>query len=202
MNLRAIAVYLRVSTSRQDLRSQEPELQSWLQTNAADRPVVWYRDRHTGRSLDRPALGRLEQDIIAGKVGTVVVWRNDRMGQRARQLLVFLEDLDERKIDYISVRDGHLTGDSASAKIFRHMLVGMAEYESNLISERTRAGLAAKKARGETWGGRKKGQRYRLTPEKLQAVKGLLAEGLSKAEIAWQLRIARSTVYEAITLLV
>ena len=79
------------------------------------------------------------------------------MGRRARQLLVFLEDLDERKIDYISVRDGHLTGDSASAKIFRHMLVGMAEYESNLISERTRAGLAAKKARGETWGGRKKG---------------------------------------------
>ena len=80
-----------------------------------------YRDRHTGRSLDRPALGRLERDIIAGKVGTVVVWRNDRMGRRARQLLVFLEDLDERKIDYISVRDGHLTGDSASAKIFRHM---------------------------------------------------------------------------------
>ena len=86
--------------------------------------------------------------------------------------------------------------------IFRHMLVGMAEYESNLISERTRAGLASKKARGETWGGRKKGQRYRLTPEKLQAVKGLLAEGLSKAEIARQLRIARSTVYQAITLLV
>ena len=62
--------------------------------------------------------------------------------------------------------------------------------------------LAAKKARGETWGGRKKGQRYRLTPEKLQAVKGLLTEGLSKAEIARQLRIARSTVYEGITLLV
>ena len=56
------------------------------------------------------------------------------MGRRARQLLVFLEDLDERKIDYISVRDGHLTGDSASGKIFRHMLVGMAEYESNLKS--------------------------------------------------------------------
>ena len=52
------------------------------------------------------------------------------------------------------------------------------------------------------WGGRKKGQRYRLTPEKLQAIKGLLAEGLSKAEIARQLTIARSTVYEAITLLV
>ena len=56
VNHLSIAVYLRVSTSRQDLRSQEPELQSWLQTHAADRPVVWYRDRHTVRSLDRPAL--------------------------------------------------------------------------------------------------------------------------------------------------
>ena len=135
MNLRAIAVYLRVSTSRQDLRSQEPELQSWLQTNAADRPVVWYRDRHTGRSLDRPALGRLERDIIAGKVGTVVVWRNDRMGRRARQLLVFLEDLDERKIDYISVRDGNLTGDSASAKIFRHTVLSKLQADGDAIAD-------------------------------------------------------------------
>ena len=77
-----------------------------------------YRDQHAGRSLARPALGRLEWDIIIGKVGTVVVWSNDRIGRRARQLLALLEDLDERKIDYISVRDGHLTGDSASAKMF------------------------------------------------------------------------------------
>ena len=90
-----------MSTSRQDLRSQEPELQTWLQTNAGDRPVVWYRDQHTGRSLDRPALGRLERGIIAGKVGTVVVWRKDRMGRRARQLLAFLEDLDERKLQAV-----------------------------------------------------------------------------------------------------
>ena len=71
MNLRAIAVYLRVSTSRQDLRSQEPEFQTWLQINAGDRPVVWYRDQHAGRSLDRPALERLERDLIAA--GTLLV---------------------------------------------------------------------------------------------------------------------------------
>ncbi len=92
------------------------------------------------------------------------------MGRRARQLLEFLERLDDLKIDYVSLRDGgHLTGKSASARMFRHMLVGMAEYESNLISERTRAALDAKRARGETWGGRKPGKRYKVTPEKLKS---------------------------------
>lgn len=198
---RAIAVYLRVSTTRQDLRAQEPEVREWVRENRRDRPVQWYRDQHTGRSLDRPALQQLEKDIAAGKVGTVVVWRNDRMGRRARHLLAFLEDLDERGVRYISIREGHLTGESAAAKMFRHMLAGMAEYESNVISERTRAALAAKRARGETWGGRKPGQRYRLTESKLQSVRALLAEGLPKAEIARQLSISRSTVYEAIKLL-
>ncbi len=107
--------------------------------------------------MDRPALNRLEREIETGDVGTIVVWRNDRMGRRERHLIAFLEDLDERGIDYVSVRDGRLTGDSASSRMFRHMLVGMAEYESNVISERTRTALAAKKGRGETWGGRKKG---------------------------------------------
>ena len=60
-----------LGASRQ--RSQEPEFQGWLPTRAGERPVVWYRDRQTGRSLNRPALGRLERDIITGKVGTVAV---------------------------------------------------------------------------------------------------------------------------------
>ena len=50
--------------------------------------------------MDRPAINRLEKDIDAGKVGTIVVWRNDRMGRRARQLLEFFERLDDLKIDY------------------------------------------------------------------------------------------------------
>ena len=202
MDDRAIAIYVRVSTTRQDLRAQEPELKAWAESNAGERKVSWYRDKHTGRSMDRPAINRLERDVEAGKIGTILVWRNDRMGRRARQLLEFLERLDELKIDYVSLRDGgHLTGKSASARMFRHMLVGMAEYESNLISERTRAALDAKRARGETWGGRKPGKRYKVTPQKMKAIRALLDQGMPKTEIARQLGIGRTTLYEAIKLL-
>jgi DNA invertase Pin-like site-specific DNA recombinase len=202
MDAKAVAVYLRVSTPQQDLRAQEPDLKAWIQANAADRPVRWYRDTGTGLTMDRPALNRLERDIKAGLLDTLAVWRNDRLGRRAGQLLAFLEDLDGRGIAYISLRDGgFLTGEGAAARMFRHMLAGMAEYESNLISERTRAALEAKRARGESWGGRKKGQRYRLTPEKLRALKALLVEQMPKAQIARQLGLSRSAVYEAIKIL-
>lgn len=202
MNDPGIAIYVRVSTTRQDLRAQEPELKAWIEGNAGKRKVTWYRDKHTGRSMDRPAINRLDRDVEADKIGTIVVWRNDRMGRRARQLLEFLERLDDLKIDYISLRDGgHLTGKSASARMFRHMLVGMAEYESSLISERTRAALDAKRARGETWGGRKPGTRYKVTPQKLKAIRALLAQGIPKTEIARQLGIGRTTLYQALKLL-
>ena len=106
MDDRSIALYVRVSTTRQDLRAQEPELRAWVEAKAGKRKITWYRDKHTGRSMDRPAINRLERDIEARKIGTIVVWRNDRMGRRARQLLEFLERLDELKIDYVSLRDG------------------------------------------------------------------------------------------------
>ncbi len=202
MAARTIAIYTRVSTSRQDLRSQEPDLKAWVEAEADGRRVAWYRDKHTGRSVDRPALKRLERDIRAGKVETLVVWRNDRMVRRLRHLLAFLEELDERKVEYVSLKDGGLlSGGSASARAFRNMLAVFAEYESELISERTRAGQAAARRRGVTWGGRKPGQRYRLTPERLRALRALLDEGLPKTVIARQLGISRSTVYDGLRIL-
>lgn len=83
MHDRELALYVRVSTNRQDLRAQGPELKAWVEDNAGERPVKWYRDKHTGRSMNRPALKKLERTIADGNVGTLVVWRNDRMG-RAR----------------------------------------------------------------------------------------------------------------------
>ncbi len=203
MAARFIAMYMRVSTSRQDLRSQEPDLKAWVEKEAGDRRVVWYRDKHTGRSMDRPALKRLERYLRAGKIETLVVWRNDRLGRRMRHLLGFLEELDELQVRYVSLKDGGLlNGDSASGRAFRSMLAVFSQYESDLISERTLAGQAAARKRGITWGGRKPGHRYRLTPERLQALKAMLDQGLSKTAISRQLGISRSTVYEGLKLLV
>ena len=61
-----VAIYCRVSTKSQDMRSQQPDLRRWA--DAQDAPVRWYRDRFTGTTMTRPSWKRLEADIVAGQV--------------------------------------------------------------------------------------------------------------------------------------
>jgi hypothetical protein len=82
---RFVAVYVRVSSRRQDTRSQEPDLHRWVEAYA-DAPVKWYRDKLTGKTMDRPDWRRLEADMVAGKVSKIVVWRLDRLGRTAAGL--------------------------------------------------------------------------------------------------------------------
>ncbi len=199
MKKKAIAIYLRVSTTSQDMRSQEPDLKAWLALNRSGRPVTWYRDTFTGKTMARSGLEKLEAAINAGDIGTLVVWRNDRLGRTARQMLEFLEDLDTRGVQVFSLRDGGLLDASTPAgRMFRHMLIGFAEYEREVISERIRAGIAKAKADGKRWGGRKLGQRTRLTEKKVHSIHVLLANGATKAEIARQLGISERSVYRAL----
>ena len=62
---RAIGVYTRVSTNRQDLANQLPDLKAWLKTHGKGRPALWYKDTFTGSTLRRPAMKRLDGDIRA-----------------------------------------------------------------------------------------------------------------------------------------
>ena len=89
-----IGVYVRVSTAGQDLKSQEPDLKAWLKANRKGRRVRWYRDKFTGTTMRRPGMIELEADVHAGQVGTVVVWRLDRLGRTAHELLSWLNQLD------------------------------------------------------------------------------------------------------------
>jgi len=84
MSKRRIAVCARFSSAGQNLAAQEPDLQAWLDANGAGRPVTWYRDTFTGRTSRRPAMQKLEADVARTKIGTLVVWRLDRLGRTAR----------------------------------------------------------------------------------------------------------------------
>ncbi len=98
------ALYLRVSSKVQDTASQEPDLKRWAA--AADEPVVWYRDKFTGKSMDRPGWNKLEAADRAGKVSRIVVWRLDRLGRTAKGLTALFDDLVNRKVNLVSLRDG------------------------------------------------------------------------------------------------
>ena len=123
-----------------------------------------------------------------------------RLGRTARETLAFLEDLDAAGVRFVSVRDG-VDASSAAGRLLRTMLAGFAEYEREIISERITAGVKRAKAAGKQWGGKKKGERSKLTDEKLRAVRELLAAGSRKAAIARQVGISRSSVYRAIEVL-
>ncbi len=79
---RNIAIYARVSSKQQDIRSQEPDLKRWAEA-FADGPVKWYTDKASGRTMDRPEWKRLEEDLAVGKIVKIVVWRLDRLGRTA-----------------------------------------------------------------------------------------------------------------------
>jgi hypothetical protein len=101
----SIGIYLRVSSNKgQDTRSQEPDLETW--GKAQPEEIVWYKDRFTGTTMDRPGLERLLADARGGKVTKLCVWRLDRLGRTANGLLNLLEELQALDVGFVSLREG------------------------------------------------------------------------------------------------
>ena len=98
------AIYVRVSSKQQDHASQLPDLERWVA--AHDGAVDWYRDKFTGKTMDRPGMEKLLADLRAGKVERIVVWRLDRLGRTTRGLCQLFDELGERKVDLVSLKDG------------------------------------------------------------------------------------------------
>ena len=113
------SIYIRVSSRAQDMRSQESDLRKWA--DAQDGPVKWYRDKATGRNMDRPGWRLLEADLRAGRVSRVVVWRLDRLGRTARGLTALFEDLQSRSVGLVSLREG-LDLATPSGRLLAHLL--------------------------------------------------------------------------------
>jgi site-specific DNA recombinase len=90
------AIYVRVSTNGQKFDSQEPDLKRWAESY--DGPVHWYRDKFTGKTMDRPGWQKLWQAVEEGKIGLIVVWRLDRFGRTTLELVRLRDDLVRLKI--------------------------------------------------------------------------------------------------------
>jgi len=194
--MKHVAIYCRVSKTRgQDLRSQKPDLERWAAAQAE--PVKWYADRFTGKTMDRPGWRALEAQVAAGNVSTVVCWRIDRLGRTAKGLTALFADLQERKVNLVSLRDG-LDLSTPAGRLLANMLASVAQFETEVRAERILAGQAAARAAGKVWGGGKAGRRVRLTVEKEEAIRQLRKERKPVAEIARVVGLSRPTVYAAL----
>ena len=198
MNDRHIAIYVRVSSKKQDIRSQLPDLERWVEANSNGCPIQWYRDKLTGKTMDRPGWNRLEAAIDAGKVSTLVVWRLDRLGRTASGLTALFEKLTERKINLISLRDG-VDLSTPAGRLIANVLASVAAYENEVRAERIVAGQEAARANGKTWGGSVKGRRLKVTGEQVATIRRMLEDGDSKAAMCRATGLSRPTVYSVLS---
>lgn len=102
-------------------------------------------------------------------------------------------DLQARKVNLVSLKEGIDLG-TAAGRMMANVLASVAQYETELRAERINAGIAAAKAEGKTWGGRKAGTRIKLTVEKERTIKMLAKTGESVAAIARAVELSRPTV--------
>lgn len=177
--------YARVSTSDQDLALQLDAL------HAADCGKV-YQEVASGAKSDRPQLKQLIEQARAGDV--VVVWKLDRLGRSLKDLVTLVGQLMERQVGLKSLRDPIDTTSPQGRMIF-NLFATLAEFERDLLIERTQAGLKAARARGRS-GGRPKGLSASAR-KKAQAAAALYNEGhLSIREITDNLGVSRATLYK------
>ncbi len=190
-----VAIYVRVSSRKQDLRSQLPDLERWAAIQ--DRPVQWYRDKQSGKTMDRPGWAKLEADLQAGKVSKIVVWRLDRLGRTASGLTALFERLQGSRVGLVSIKDS-LDLSTPAGRLMANVLASVAAYEVEVRGERVRAGQAVARAAGKTWGGRKPGTRIKVSEAKEQVILRMKADGRPVAEIARTVEVSRQTVYSVL----
>jgi len=190
--MRFTAIYVRTSTKSQDTRSQDAELKRWA--DSQDVEVRWYRDKATGTKMERPAMDRLMADVEAGHVARIVVWRLDRLGRTAAGLTKLFEQLTERKIGLLSLKDS-LDLETAAGRLMANVLASVAAYETEVRRERQQAGIAAAKADGQKWGGSKPGRLLTVTPEQVKQVRKMHANNEKITVIARTVGLSRPTIY-------
>lgn len=172
--------YARVSTPEQKLDMQIDALE------AAGCERV-FTDVASGAKAARPGLDEVLSHLRKGD--TLVVWKLDRLGRSQRHLLETVEGFKERGIHFRTITEGIETDNLAGDLVFR-IFTSLAEFERNLVRERTRTGLAAAKRRGRV-GGRKP-----LSPIKLAKARALITSSdLTMAEIAADVGVSIAALY-------
>lgn len=186
------AMYVRVSSRDQTHASQLPDLERWVAAHGAK--VEWFKDTFTGKSMDRPGLEKLLESMRAGNVERIVVWRLDRLGRTARGLTALFEELRERNVGLVSLKDG-LDLSTAAGRLMANVLASVAAYETEIRAERVAAGQAVARKRGKKWGGSQKGWRWKVSDEQITAIKEMKSAGKGVAYIARVTKLSRPTIY-------
>jgi len=179
----ALIGYARVSTADQSAALQTDALR-------AAGCAQLFEDMASGARADRPGLTEALSYVRSGD--TLIVWKLDRLGRSMAHLIETVRELDAKGIGFRSLTEGVDTTTSGGTLVF-HLFGALAQFERDLIRERTRAGLTAAASRG-----RKGGRKPVVTPEKLARARAHLAAGLTVREAASRVKVGKTALYEAL----
>jgi len=187
-----VAAYVRVSSASQDAKMQRHA----IATAAAARGLAvrtWYEDTKSGGTLARPELVRLREDVRAGRVRTLLVFRLDRLTRSGiRDTLSLLEEFRAHGCELVSVSDGFdLAG--PAAEVVLAVLAWAAKVERVAIGERISAARARVEEKGGAWGRPK-----RMSPDQVKRAVAMRDGGETIRGIASRLRVPRATVARAL----
>ena len=174
--------YARVSTGLQNLNLQEDRLNQYGCEKI-------FSDHISGSRSKRPGLDKAIEFARSGD--TIVVWRLDRLGRNMEDLITLVNELNNRGVSFHSLEE-NITMDKSSStgQLLFHLFAAFAEFERNLILERSSAGRMAARARGR-YGGRPE----KLNKQDLILLKTLYDNGTPIKTIAEQWKVSRTTIY-------
>ena len=175
--------YARVSTQDQNLDLQIDALKQY----GVDQI---FQEKMTGTKRERPQLDEMLKYLRKGD--TVVVWKLDRIGRSTKHLVDLINEFGEKGINFVSLKDGIDTS-TATGKLVFTIFAGLAEFERDMISERTKAGLESARARGRNGG------RPRKDEDKVKlALKMYDSKQYSITEITKATGVSKTTLYRYI----
>ncbi len=155
--------YIRVSRDKQTTALQEDAMRN-------EQCERTFTDKMTGKRFDRPELLKMLDHARAGDV--IVIWRLDRLGRSLKDLIETVQMLEQHGIELRSLKE-NIDTTTPTGKLMFHLMAALAEFERDVIRERTLAGLDAARARGRKGGRRKASETLR--PEQLMRAKELYA---------------------------
>ncbi len=179
--------YARVSTKDQNLALQIDALEK----AGCDKENI-FQEKVSGSKANRPELKKMIGQLRKGDV--VVIWKLDRLGRSLRDLVNLVTEIQAKGAELKSLND-QIDTTTAHGKLTFHLFAALSEFERDIISERTRAGLESARARGRK-GGRPKGL-SKEAKDKAIVAETLYKQGqMSINEICDHLSISRSTLYK------
>ena len=177
--------YARVSTQEQELALQLDALKE-----AGCSQI--YQEKITGAKRERPELQEMIEHLREGDV--IVIWKLDRLARSLRDLVDLVNHIQGKGAALLSLND-QIDTTTSHGKFTFHIFAALAEFERDIIRERTKAGLAAARARGRR-GGRPAGLSKKAQHTAIIAENLYLEDNLSTTEICEQLSISRGTLYK------